>query len=54
MTGTNRNGPEAASGTSSDLKKSIGRIIININSEILELLSEYKKVKPDVQLSKKG
>ena len=40
--------------TANTLKKSIGKIIININSEILELLEEKKKVKDDVTLSKKG
>ena len=42
------------SAASNNLKKSIGRIIISINSEILELLAEYKKVKTGVPLSKKG
>jgi hypothetical protein len=32
-------------GTSIVLKRSIGRIIISINSEILELVEKYKKVK---------
>ena len=53
MSGTRAN---AATGgtTANTLKKSIGKIIININSEILELLEEKKKVKDDVTLSKKG
>ena len=53
MSGTSAN---AATGgtTANTLKKSIGKIIININSEILELLEEKKKVKDDVTLSKKG
>ena len=52
MSGTRANG--AAGTTGNTLKKSIGKIIININSEILELIEEKKKVKNDVPLSKKG
>ena len=40
--------------TGNQLKKSVGKIIIKINSEILELLIEYRKVKPGVALSPKG
>ena len=52
-------GNEAAAGpgnaTGIALKKSIGKIIISINSEILELVEEYKKVKQHgVSLSRKG
>ena len=44
----------AKTGTSNDLKKSIGRLIVKINSEILEFLPEQKKVTKDVLLSTKG
>jgi hypothetical protein len=42
------------SGTSNGLKKSIGRLIVKLNSEILEFLPEQKKVTNEVQLSSKG
>ena len=45
---------ENTAGTSWNLKKSIGRIILSINSEILQFLDEQKKVKPGVALSQKG
>ena len=46
--------PEPISGGSNQLKKSLGRITIKINSEILELQPEQRKVKTGVPLSKKG
>ena len=46
--------PVPLSGSSNQLKKSIGRVIIKINSEIIELQKEYKKVKSGGSLSKKG
>ena len=46
--------PLSGGGTSNQLKKSIGKIIIDLNSEILELQAEYKKVKPGTSLSTKG
>ena len=36
------------------LKKSIGRVIISINNDILEFLEELKKEKTGAQLSKRG
>ena len=36
------------------MKKSIGRLIVKLNSEILEFLPEQKKVTNEVQLSSKG
>ena len=42
------------SSTSNNVKKGCGKIIISINSELLELMSEYKKVKSCGQLSTKG
>ena len=55
MSGENGTVPNPISGgTGTSLKKSIGRIIMQLNSEILELLEEYKKVKTDVPLSRKG
>ena len=42
------------SSTSNNVKKGCGKIIISINSELLELMSEYKKVKSGGQLSTKG
>ena len=50
----NNGNPVPLSGTSNQLKKSIGRVIIKINSEILELQKEYQKVKSGGSLSKKG
>ena len=46
--------PNLMSTSSNQLKKSVGRIVININSEILELQKEYRKVKDSTSLSKKG
>ena len=46
--------PQPISGTSNQLKKSIGRLIIKINSDILEFLGELRKVKTGVPLSEKG
>ena len=40
--------------TSNQLKKSIGRIVISINSELLELQQESIKVKSGANVSKKG
>ena len=40
--------------STNDLKKNIGRLIVKINSEILEFLPEQKKVTEDVLLSTKG
>ena len=53
MSAVNGN-PVPLSGSSNQLKKSIGRVIIKINSEIIELQKEYKKVKSGGSLSKKG
>ena len=55
MTGNEDIAGPGSNGTGIALKKSIGRIIISINSEILELVEEYKKVKQHgIPLSKKG
>ena len=54
MNSTDTNQPEPITGSSNQLKKSIGRIVITINSEILEFLVEKKKVKTGVPLSAKG
>ena len=40
--------------SSTELKKSIGKIVIRINSESIDLLNEYKKVKEGGTLSNKG
>jgi hypothetical protein len=40
--------------SSNQLKKSIGRIVISINSELLELQQEFLKVKSGANVSKKG
>ena len=50
----NGGNPEPLTGSGNQLKKSIGRIIIRINSEILDLQQEYKKVKEGTALSTKG
>ena len=47
-------GPVPITGTSNQLKKSIGRLVIKINSEILDFVHEKRKIKPDVPLSAKG
>ena len=56
MTGNNSSGagPGNAGTTSNNLKKSIGKIIHGINSDILEYVEEKKKVKTGGTLSKKG
>ena len=41
-------------GPGSQIKISVGRTIFNINSEILELSEEYRRVKPGENLSKRG
>ena len=46
--------PVPLTGSSNQLKKSVGNLIIKINSEILELQQEYRKVKAGASLSKKG
>ena len=40
--------------SSAELKKSIGRIVIDINSDILDLLSERRKASNGEKLTKKG
>ena len=43
-----------APGSGNRIKLSVGKILIQINTEILELMAEYKKVKSGVSLSTKG
>ena len=45
-------GPRPLSGSSVELKKSIGRLVFQANSEILELQSGYKRVKDGGTLTK--
>ena len=54
MSNVHTNHPEPITGNSNQLKKSAGRLVIKINSEILEFLAEKKKVKSDAPLSAKG
>ena len=45
-------GPKPLSGSSNDLKKSIGRVVLLTNTDILELQTAYKKVKQGGSLTK--